>query len=196
MAQDSSQPDFWDTRFRGGITPWDAAGVPPRLVAWLGDGKTSLKVLIPGCGSGYEVRAFAERGHDVLAIDFSDAALEAARLALGKLASRVRKADFFAFEEGTFDALYERAFLCALPRRLWPQWAARVAELVRPGGELVGFFYFDDNEKGPPFGIAPHALTGLLQDTFTLESEIAIPSAQSIPVFRDKEVWQVWKRRI
>ena len=196
MAQDSSRPDFWDTRFRGGVTPWDAAGVPPRLIDWLDGKKTSLKVLIPGCGSGYEVRAFAEAGHDVLAIDFSDAALEAARVQLGKLASRVRKADFFSLEEGPFDVVYERAFLCALPRRMWPQWAEQVAELVRPGGELAGFFYFDDNEKGPPFGVAPHALTALLEDRFTLKQQTAIPPDQSIPVFKGKEVWQVWQRHI
>ena len=196
MAQDSSQPDFWDTRFRGGITPWDAGGIPHELGAWLAKKNSSLRVLIPGCGSGYEVRAFAERGHDVLAIDFSDAALEAARRELGKLADRVRKADFFSFDAGAFDLVYERAFLCALPKRMWPQWAACVAGLVRPGGELAGFFYFDDNERGPPFGIAPHALTVLLQDYFTLESETAIPSSQSIQVFKGKERWQVWTRKL
>jgi SAM-dependent methyltransferase len=195
-VQDSSRPAFWDTRFRDGVTPWDAGGVPPELAAWLARKNSSLRVLVPGCGSGYEVRAFAQHGHDVLAIDFSDAALEAARRELGKLADRVRKADFFSFATPSFDLVYERAFLCALPRRLWPQWAARVAELVRPGGELAGFFYFDDNEKGPPFGIAPHALKLFLEGYFSLESEVAIPSSQSIAVFRGKERWQVWKRKL
>jgi SAM-dependent methyltransferase len=195
VTQDSSRPDFWDTRFRGGVTPWDAAGVPLFLCKWIKNRKP-CRVLIPGCGSGYEVRAFAERGHDVLAIDFSEAALEAARRELGKLADRVRKADFFDFDTDAFDLVYERAFLCALPRRRWPQWAARVAELVRPGGELAGFFYFDDNERGPPFGVAPHALKVFLQDQFTLESDVAIPSGESIPVFQGKENWQVWRRRL
>src|SRR5687767_4358538 len=35
MAHDSSRPEFSNTRFRGGVTPWDAAGVPPLLEAWL-----------------------------------------------------------------------------------------------------------------------------------------------------------------
>jgi thiopurine S-methyltransferase len=83
-----------------------------------------------------------------------------------------------------------------LPRRLWPQWARRLTELVRPGGELAGFFYLDDNERGPPFGIAPHALRGLLQEGFELMEEKAIPPEQSIPVFQRKEVWQVWRRKL
>jgi len=196
VAQDSSRPDFWDTRFRGGITPWDAAGVPPQLAHWLEARKPGLKVLIPGCGTGYEVRLLAGHGHQVLAIDFSAAAVEAARKELGDLASLVAQRDFFDFEAQPFDLVYERAFLCALPRRMWPDWARRMAELVRPAEEIAGFFYLDDNERGPPFGIAPHALGALLEGGFELSEEKAIPPADSIPVFKGKEVWQVWKRKL
>lgn len=196
MAQDSSRPEFWDTRFRDGVTPWDAGGVPRQLAAWV-DRKTSpLRVLIPGCGTGYEVRLFAERGHEVLAIDFSDAAVEAAQRELGSRSSLVRKADFFLLQEGPFDLVYERAFLCALPRTLWPDWGRRMAELVRPGGELAGFFYIDDNERGPPFGVSGEELERLLSSAFLLEEELSIPAGQSLPVFKGKEIWQVWRRRL
>jgi SAM-dependent methyltransferase len=196
VAQDSSQPAFWDSRFRGGMTPWDAGGIPGALGRFLEREHGILKVLIPGCGAGHEVRAFSGRGHDVLAVDFSDAAVEAAQRALGPLATRVRRADFFAIEEGPFDLVYERAFLCALPRRLWPAWGARVAGLVRPGGRLAGFFFFDDNERGPPFGIAREALAALLGGAFRLEVDEAVEPAESIPVFRGKERWQVWTRSL
>ena len=195
MAQDSSRPDFWDTRYRGGVTPWDAGGVPPQVAAWLASHASRQRVLMPGCGHGYEVTAFAECGHDVLAIDFSDAALDAARRALGPLADRVRKEDFFHFEFAPFDLVYERAFLCALPRATWPAWGARIRELVRAGGALAGFFFFDDNVKGPPFGITPAALHALLEPAFVLKDDIPIPAPQSIPIFRDKERWQLWRRR-
>jgi SAM-dependent methyltransferase len=196
VAQDSSRPEFWDTRFRGGVTPWDAGGVPAQLSAWLAANSAPLRILVPGCGSGYEVRAFAEQGHDVLAIDFSAAAVEAARMQLGDLARLVAQQDFFEFKAQAFDLVYERAFLCALPRHLWTRWAHRLSELVHPGGELAGFFYLDDNQRGPPFGIAPHALNALLRDNFELSEEKAIPPEQSIPVFQRKEVWQVWKRKL
>ncbi len=196
MAQDSSLPEFWDSRYRGGVTPWDAAGVPPRLGRWLQGRKDKARILVPGCGTGYEVRAFAESGHEVLAIEFADAALEAARLHLGAFSDRVSKADFFALEAEPFDVIYERAFLAALPRRLWPQWAARVAALLRPGGELVGLFYFDDNDRGPPFGVSRERLLELLQRDFELVEDEAIPPSESIPVFSGKERWQAWRRRI
>lgn len=196
MAQDSSRPDFWDARFRGGVTPWDAGGVPARLAAWLAQAHPPMNVLVPGCGAGYEVRAFAEHGHDVLGIDFSAAALDAARTALGPLARHVRQADFFALSDGPFDLVYERAFLCALPPAWRSRWAERCAELVRPGGLLAGFFYFDDNLRGPPFGIAREALAEMLGPAFELVDEEAVAPEASIPVFQDKERWQQWKRRL
>jgi SAM-dependent methyltransferase len=196
MAQDSSRPDFWDTRYRGGVMPWDAAGVPPRLYQWVKNRSGKSRILVPGCGTGYEVRVLAAHGHEVLAIEFSDAAIEAASRELGAFAGLVKKADFFAFEETHFDVIYERAFMCALPRRVWPQWAARVAQLLRPGGELAGFFYFDDNERGPPFGISRERLDELLHQDFELVEDETVPPSESIPVFQGKERWQVWRRRL
>ena len=188
MPQDSSRPEFWDTRFRSGVTPWDAGGSPAQLRAWM-QGKERLKILVPGAGTGYEVRLLSELGHDVLGIDFSDAAVEAS-------GQRVRKADFFSLEQGSFDLVYERAFLCALPRSRWPDWGRRMAELLRPGGELAGFFYLDDNLRGPPFGTSRGELKSLLEAEFTPTEDQAIPAGDSIPVFTGKEIWQVWKRRL
>lgn len=192
MSQDSSKPDFWDTRYRDGVTPWDAGRVPPGLARWLKKQPAGRRVLIPGCGSGYEVQYFADHGDDVLGIDFSEPALSRAR----RLSLPVRQADFFALAEPPFDLVYERTFLCALPRTRWPEWSAHIAKLVRPGGRLAGFFFFDDNERGPPFGISMTRLHELLDRTFTLEEDQAVPAEESVPVLSGKERWQVWKRRI
>jgi SAM-dependent methyltransferase len=196
LASDSSRPEFWDTRYRDGVTPWDAGRVPPKLAQWLPRFPAARRVLVPGCGSGYEVRAFAEHGDDVLGIDFADAAIERSSRQLGKLAHRVRKADFFALAEAPFELVYERTFLCALPRREWPRWGVRIAELVLPGGLLAGFFFFEDNERGPPFGISAHELHMLLDPAFALLEDDAVPAAQSVPVLAGKERWQVWQRRL
>ena len=195
MAQDSSKPDFWDTRFRQNTTPWDAGRVPTALQRFVARHTGRGRVLVPGCGTGYEARELAHAGFDVTVIDFSEAALEAARRELGPLAHLVRLADFFAFEGDTppFDAIYERAFLCALPRRLWTDWARRTAQLLRPGGILLGLFFFDENVKGPPFGITAGQLEALLAPDFELVEDE--PAEDSIPAFAGRERWQVWKRR-
>jgi SAM-dependent methyltransferase len=196
LASDSSKPEFWDTRYRDGVTPWDAGRVPPRLARWLAAQPTARRVLVPGCGSGYEVRAFAEHGDDVLGIDFSDAAIDAARCTLGKLAERVRKADFFTLDAPPFEVVYERTFLCALPPRSRMRWARRIAELAQAGGFLAGFFYYGEGERGPPFGITAPELHALLDPAFALLEDGAVPAAQSVPVLAGKERWQVWKRQL
>jgi SAM-dependent methyltransferase len=192
---DAATAAFWNARFDADFTPWDHGGVPRCLRDYLDTHTVPSRVLIPGCGAGYEVAQFVERGAQPLAIDFSASAVARARTALGALASHVREADFFdpALNEENFDAIYERAFLCALPRRMWPLWARRVAELLRTGGRLFGFFFADDNERGPPFGLKTGELDQLLGGAFTQEL-ISVPQ-DSIPVFAGKEAWQVWRRK-
>jgi SAM-dependent methyltransferase len=193
VVKDSGRPEFWDERFAAGITPWDFGGVPPDLHTWLAAPRGRLRILVPGCGSAYEARAMAELGHEVVAIDFSDAALAAALKVMGPYGDRLVKADFFAFQPAVFDLVYERAFLCALPRSRWSDWGRRVNALVRSGGWLAGFFYFDDNRRGPPFGIAAERLAELLERFERVEDR---PVSRSLGVFRGRERWQVWKRRL
>ena len=170
--------------------------MPPRLSQWLAQRPSGQRVLVPGCGSAYEVKLFAERGDDVLGIDFADAALEAARRALGKLAHHVSKADFFSFVAPPFDLVYERTFMCALPPRERGRWARRAAELLRAEGLLAGFFFLADKDRGPPFGIAARELHALLDPAFALIEDEAVPPEQSVPVLAGHERWQVWERRL
>lgn len=193
MAQDSSQPEFWETRYRDHVTPWEAGTVPPRLRQLADELAPGARLLIPGCGSGHEARLLIERGFDVLAIDFSALAVDIARATLGPHADRVQLADFFTFDAGTgFDAMIERAFLCALPRALWPAYAARAAQLVRPGGAIHGFWFLGDTLRGPPFGTTETELQALLGSAF--ERVTDEPVADSLPVFAGRERWQAWRR--
>ena len=193
MAQDSSKPAFWESRYRDKIIPWDAGKVPAALRAFEPTIARGARILIPGCGSGYEAAYLAGKGFDVLAIDFSPAAVAAARKNLGTLADIVRLADFFDFAPGPpFDVIYERAFLCALPRKMWGGYSDRCAELLKPEGVIAGFFFFADSLKGPPFGTSPAELDALFKPHFERIDDR--PVADSIQVFAGKERWQVWRK--
>jgi SAM-dependent methyltransferase len=192
--EDAAKPEFWEKRFREHFTPWDAGRVPALLEQFLKTEPRGRRVLVPGCGSGYEVRAFAEAGHDVLAVDFAPAAVERAQKILGALSERVRLADFFDFDFGArFDLVYERAFLCSLPRPLRPRYAQRALELLTPQGRVAGFFFFEDGERGPPFGLKSGELELLLGGRFERTADASV--GDSIPIFSGKERWQIWKVR-
>jgi SAM-dependent methyltransferase len=193
--RDPADPEFWELRYGARFAPWDAGQVPAQLLAFVRASPSPRRVLVPGCGSAWDVRCFAEHGWDVTGIDFSRLAVEEARRILGPHGARVREADFFAPIAGApFEVVYERAFLCALPRRMWGDWARRMAEVVAPGGLLAGFFFFDAGERGPPFPLhGQQELDALLGGSFERLEDA--PGADSIDVFRGKERWQVWKRQ-
>ena len=191
--RDPLQPGFWDERFERGFTPWDRAGVPLALRDFVARSVGARRTLIPGCGAAYELAFLSNVGWDATAIDFSPAAVAVAKEAVGQWADRVVKADFFQWEPAApLELIYERACLCALPRALWPRLAARYAALLPPGGLLAGFFFFDDVDKGPPFGISAEQLDELLTPNFVKVEDAAVED--SIPVFEGKERWQVWQR--
>jgi trans-aconitate methyltransferase len=112
---------------------------------------------------------------------------------LGNAAVDLVCADFFTWQPPQASSLiYERAFLCALPRKLWADWGRRVAELLAPGGLLAGYFFVCDQAKGPPFGILPGQLDELLRPNFERIEDAAVDD--SISVFSGRERWQVWRR--
>lgn len=192
---DPATPEFWDMRYRAAFTPWDAGAVPARLRAFVAAHPPAGPVLVPGCGTGHDVRFLAEAGFEVLGVDFSAAAIAAAATVAGPFASRLRQGDFFGQGlDGPWAMVYERAFLCSLSRARWPDWGRRVAGIVAPGGLLAGFFFFGDGERGPPYPLAGQdELDGLLAGAFDRREDLAVE--ESIPVFAGRERWQVWQRR-
>lgn len=192
--QRPEHPDFWCKRFGEGITPWDAGKVPAAFADFVARRPTPLSTLIPGCGSAWEAAHLSAARWPVTALDFSPAAIEKAREVLGKAAVDLVCADFFKFVPARpIELIYERAFLCALPRKLWNDWGRRVAELLPSGGLLAGYFFLCDQPKGPPFGILPDQLDALLTPNFERLEDTAVDD--SIAVFAGRERWQVWRRR-
>jgi SAM-dependent methyltransferase len=192
QQRDPASPAFWDERFERGFMPWDRGSVPQALRDFAA-ASAPLHTLIPGCGSAYELAYLAQLGWDATAIDFAPQAVAQGRVAAGAHAERVVQADFFQWQPARpLQLIYERAFLCAMPRAMWPQVAARWARLLPAGALLAGYFFFDEAAKGPPFGIRREQLDQLLQPAFTCVADDTV--SDSIPVFAGKERWMVWRR--
>lgn len=193
QQRDPASPAFWDERFGRHFTPWDQGGVPQALRDFAAAG-VPLTTLIPGCGAAYELAFLAALGWDATAIDFSPVAVAQGKAAAGAHAARVVEADFFTWQPAApLQLIYERAFLCAMPRAMWPQVTRRWARLLAADALLAGYFFFDDAPKGPPFGIARAQLEALLRDDFECIADDAV--SDSIPVFAGKERWMIWRRR-
>ena len=189
-----SEVEFWQSRYVSGRTPWDAGGVPAALTRWLARSTRTGRVLIPGCGSGYELKAFHDAGWDVVALDYTPAAVERARRSLGALGDRVLLADFFTHDFGPtrFEVVYERTFLCAIPPNRWPRYVERMRELLVADGRLVGFFLFGKEDNPPPYPLTREIQKNLFENDFRLKADEEVPD--SLPLFAGRERWQVWAK--
>ena len=193
---DSFRTQFWVKRWERDKLPWDLGHVPPDLSNFLAQPHfTPGRVLIPGCGTGYEVRAFHDAGYDVTAIDFSAPAVAHAKEALGSLGDKIIQGNFFKYDFGTtrYSLIYERGFLCSFSPEHWPEYAKRVTELLLPGGRLVGLFLYGQEPDPPPYPLTDETAQALLGKSFRLLKS-ATAATDTVAVYQGMERWQEWER--
>ncbi len=103
------------------------------------------------------------------------------------------RADFFKSDFGRrFDLVYERTFLCAMHPRRWARYAKRVAELLRPGGKLIGIFFYGTEPEPPPYPINKTQAAKIFGKYFRLLRDLKV--SDSVPMFAGMERWQEWER--
>ncbi|KAE8158446.1 S-adenosyl-L-methionine-dependent methyltransferase [Aspergillus tamarii] len=174
---DTDSSNLWD---RGMPSPALIDFIEERVNPLTEDGRRK-KALVPGCGKGYDVVMLALHGFDVFGLEVSETGASVAReYAQSELHSPqdynfgsqfkespgVRKGevtilqgDFFKrdWESVTqFDLIYDYTFLCALHPNTRRHWAARMADLLAPSGQLVCLefpLFKDPKMPGPPWGL-------------------------------------------
>lgn len=188
---------FWQQRWQNGETPWDhGEPAPPFREFTERHGVPYGEVLIPGCGSGHDVRLFAELGAQVTGMDIAPEALAvAARL---NPHSRVRylEGDILHPDTalyGRFDWILEHTCLCALPPQHWPAYAEGVRRLLRAGGRYAAIFYRRPHDPdGPPFGISAEQIDSLFRAGF-VELDAWTPS-RAYPSRQGREEMRLFER--
>jgi Thiopurine S-methyltransferase (TPMT) len=190
---DSAAPAFWNQRYLCGETPWTLQIIPTALQSFVKATRARGRVLIPGCGTDHEVlRFFQSAGFDVTAIDFSTVAVAHIKEALGNFDGKIVHGDFFKFDfPSQFDLIYERTFLCALHPERWPEYAKRVAQLLRPRRKLVGVFFYGKEPDPPPYPLSKTGATKIFGRHFRLIRDVKV--SDSVPMFSGMERWQEWQ---
>ena len=167
--------NFWDLRFAEGNTPWDRGAANPQLGIWLASQVLKrCHILVPGCGSGYEVVELARAGFDVTALDYSPLAIERTRASLkaaGQHAALVEADALSWLPQRPYDAIYEQTCLCALYPDHWRAYADQLHRWLKPGGKLFALFVqfprpgaADGAIEGPPYHCDINAMRALFPD--------------------------------
>jgi SAM-dependent methyltransferase len=154
----------WEGRWAGGVekkTGFDIGECEPELVYELNQArnkgvladllsvKPKARALVPGCGRGYAAAAFADAGFLGVGMDLSRTAMEIARTEFKQPGVEFIEGNFFETDVGTFDAIFDSTFLCAISPTAYRSWAKRMSELINPGGFLIMQVY--------PVSIDPNA---------------------------------------
>ena len=167
---------FWQERFDQQQTPWDRGAASPQLLAWLDSSTLApCRILVPGCGSGWEVAELARRGFAVTALDYAPAAVDRTRALLQsqQLSGDVRQSDVLLFEpEQPFDAVYEQTCLCALHPDHWIAYTGKLHRWLMPGGTLWSLFMQmprpaamqEGRVQGPPYHCDINAMRALFAE--------------------------------
>jgi SAM-dependent methyltransferase len=194
----------WEELWQTGETPWDKGYAAPPLTEFLERGNTVLhrarQVLVPGCGSGHDVRELARHDIGATGLDLAETAIAAARRYPPVGNETYIGGDLFdsSWRAGLeFDAVWEHTCFCAIDPALRPVYARTMADILSPGAHLVGVFYlipWDPGEEaaGPPFETSREEVTALLAPWFGLR-ENYVP-ARAYPGREGKEWLAVFER--
>ncbi|KAI9490332.1 S-adenosyl-L-methionine-dependent methyltransferase, partial [Zychaea mexicana] len=155
----------WEKKWQDKETFWDAGESSPALVKLLKEHSDLIPAkgrgLVPGCGSGYDVVLFATEDRHMTGLDMSTTCIDLVKKKRGTGDGKYDFIcdDFYKFKvpEGGYDLVYDYTFLCAMPPTMRPDWAARMAEIIKPGGVLVALI-FPLSDKGTP-GKPPHTVS-------------------------------------
>ena len=146
---------FWSERYRQQQTGWDAGAVTTPIKTYIDQlSDKSLRILVPGCGYGHEVRYLHDTGFtQVQVIDISPEPLAALRPQCPSWPDTAFVHNDFFAHQGAYDLILEQTFFCALDPAQRPDYARKMHDLLVPGGKLVGvLFNVEFDKQGPPFG--------------------------------------------
>jgi thiopurine S-methyltransferase len=165
----------WRQMWREGHTPFHRDDVNPTLVEF-GDELLAggpHRILVPLCGKSVDLAWLADRGHEVVGIELVEDAVRGVfrergwepeietidRLAIYRRgALTIVCGNIFEIDRshiGSFDRIWDRAALIALPAHIRGDYTRHLRQLVRPGWSmLVSAVEYDTTAlTGPPFSV-------------------------------------------
>lgn len=186
----------WETRYQAHDMPWEKGAPSPGLVDFLA---THLRlprgtVLVPGCGTGHDVRAWAAAGFTVTGCDIAPSGVSLAReaTAAAGLTAEFIQGDFLGNAvPGPYDWIFEHTLFCAIDPARRDDYVSAVLRRLRPGGSYLAVNYLIPDTDGPPFGTTRQELMDRFSPRLKLEAEWVPRSFHN----RDGLELMLWWRR-
>ncbi len=169
---DIQKSEYWTQVYHDEKTPgWDlgepAAGLKdmlPRLKL------PKSRILILGCGEGHDAALFAEAGHVVTAIDFSEEAIARAKRNYAQYDNiQFICQDIFKIPHEwnfSFDIIVEHTCFCAINPSRRSEMVKLWRRLLHEEGQIMAVFFAMLKRPGPPYGSTEWEIRQLLEKNF------------------------------
>ena len=190
-------PEYWETLYKTKKDSWDLGKVSPILEEFFKHPscpKTG-RVLVPGAGRGYDAAAWAERGHETLAVDFSLTAYASLSVLSEKLAKlSVLNIDLFELTPKStdpFDIIFEYCCFNAIHPGRRDEYFEVWDKMLQPNGIVVAAFFpiiRSTSLDGPPHPTSEGELMARLDGVFDLREKI-LPKKSIKDRAGREEIW-------
>lgn len=194
-------PEYWEDLYKAKKDVWDLGKVSPILEEFFKHAscpKTG-RVLVPGAGRGYDAAAWAQRGHETLAVDFSQTAFAA----LNSLTEKQRKLtvlniDLFELTPKStqpFDIIFEYGCFNSVHPGRRDEYFEVWDRMLQPNGIVIAAFYpliRTTSLDGPPHPTSEGELMARLDGVFDVQEKI-IPKKSSKERVGKEEIWILTK---
>lgn len=163
---------FWQDVYHTEGTPgWDLQKPAEALADMFPRIKLpKCRILVLGCGEGHDAALFAQAGHVVTAVDFSEEGLSRGKKLYGHLSNLtfVKENIFNLPHEWnfSFDVIVEHTLFCAIPPEKRKDLVLIWKRLLHEEGQLMGVFFSMLKRAGPPYGSSEWEIRELLKTHF------------------------------
>jgi methyl halide transferase len=169
-------PEYWEDLYQKGDTRWEKGEASPGLVDFLSTEPRPAPgtVLVPGCGTGHDVRAWAAAGFKATGMDIAPSAirLSTEKTAEAGLRAHFQLGDFLRDEPFVrFDWIFEHTLFCAIQPADRDSYVSAVRRWLNPDGTFLAVFYMIPDQDGPPFGTTREEIHQRFDRFFELKSE-------------------------
>jgi methyl halide transferase len=189
--------EYWEQRYQTHDMPWEKGEASPGLVDFLAAHSELPRgtVCVPGCGTGHDVRAWAQAGFSAYGFDIAPSGISLARekTAAAGLTATFQLADFLRDEPPfQFDWLFEHTLFCAIQLEERDAYVRAVQRWLKPTGQYLAVNYLIPDKDGPPFGATRDELWQRFSPHFNLAGEW-VP--RSYPNRTGLELMLWWQRK-
>ena len=190
-------PEYWESLYKNKKDVWDLGKVSAILEEFFKHAscpKTG-RVLVPGAGRGYDAAAWAQRGHETLAVDFSQTAF-AALTSLSEKHKKLSVLNIDLFELSPkstepFDIIFEYGCFNSIHPGRRDEYFEVWDKTLTPNGVVIAALYpliRTTSLEGPPHPTSEGELMARLDGVFDMEEKI-VPKKSLKERVGKEEIW-------